>query len=328
MNELRLTKKEIQNRLNTLKINPNGLQTRKYGVTTKYFSGNGESLDKRIDYEATVKVNINNGIGELELNKENVYFNQHFPDSINEIIADSIRKSLYPVKANINEKGILAEEINNHNEIVERWKSHKNNLLEKYKSDEFDSFLKISDNKFYDAKQLQKSLHYDWLWNLFSHPKFINYGDKREVERDLYLAVIPYQYPIKFSGVQKIEKIPTDYYSFTISFKSNELRAPSFFYPKSIEKERPLFMSLEVVFDLDLYHHFPMHTRANFEVYYQNGGNKEIFSKTLFTMYQLGNEEYKNKTLSVESPFITGGLVKLPPNKWGFDNHENLENDW
>ena len=67
MNELRLTKKEIQNRLNTLKINPNGLQTRKYGVTTKYFSGNEESPDKRIAYEATVKLNINNRIGELEM---------------------------------------------------------------------------------------------------------------------------------------------------------------------------------------------------------------------------------------------------------------------
>ena len=328
MDELVLTKKELQSRLNSLKINPDGLQTRKYGVTTKYFIGKEESIDKRIDYEAVIKLHVNNGTGELEVGKENVYFNQHAPDSISEIIADSIRKSLYPVKVNINEKGIVSEEINNYKEIIERWRSHKNNLLEKYKSDEFDYFLKITDNKFYDKKQLQKSLNYDWFWNLLSHPKFINYGDKRVVETDLHLAVIPFQNPIKFSGVQKIEKIPTDYHSFIINFKSDELKAPSFFYPKNREFGFPLMMSLDVTFDLDVYHHFPMHTRANFEVYYLNGNEKELFLKALFTMYQLGNEEYKDKKLSDDSPFITGGLVKLPPNKWGFDNHENLENDW
>lgn len=45
-------------------------------------------------------------------------------------------------------------------------------------------------------------------------------------------------------------------------------------------------------------------------------------------MYQIGSEEYNGKTLSNDSPFISGGLVKLPPNKWGFDNFEKIENDW
>lgn len=88
-------------------------------------------------------------------------------------------------------------------------------------------------------------------------------------------------------------------------------------------------MSLKVDFDLDLYHHFPMHTRAKFEVYSKGSDGKKIVLKKLeFTMYQINTMEYQNKALSEDSPFITGGLVKLPPNKWGFDNFENLENNW
>lgn len=327
MSEVQLSKKEIQNRLNTIRIKPNGLLPRKYGVSTKYFSSNQNNPNKRIDYEATIKLNINNGIGEIEINKENVYYNQHEPDLLNEIIAAVITNSLYPINANINEKGIIANEINNHNDILDRWKHHKNLLLEKYKSEDLSSFFQITDDLFSNKQQLEKKLHFDWFWNLFFHPKFIKYGDKRTAEKDLYLSVIPYQSPLKFSGIQKIEKIPTDYHSFTIQFKSKELLAPSYF--KKDIKEVELFMSLQVDFDMDLYHHFPMHTRANFEIFSKDWEDKkEIQNKTLFTMYQLNTEEYENKTLPTDSPFITGGLVKLPPNKWGFDNFENLENDW
>ena len=72
-----------------------------------------------------------------------------------------------------------------------------------------------------------------------------------------------------------------------------------------------------------------MHTIANLEVYSKNWkGEKENISRTQFTMYQQDTQMFEGMQLSNDSPFITGGLVKLPPNKWGFDNFENLENDW
>ena len=88
-------------------------------------------------------------------------------------------------------------------------------------------------------------------------------------------------------------------------------------------------MSLDVSFDLDLYHHFPMHTTAELKIYSKDQlDNKRVIKKIDFSMFQVNTDEYKFKILSKDSPFITGGLVKLPPNKWGFDNFENLENDW
>ncbi len=90
MQKISLSKKEIQNRLNTLRVKPKGLEPRKYGITTKYFIQSESKWDKRIDYETTVRMNINNGIGEIEINKENIFYNQHEPDLINEIFSNAI----------------------------------------------------------------------------------------------------------------------------------------------------------------------------------------------------------------------------------------------
>lgn len=329
MEEIRLSKKEIQNRLNTLRIKPKGLELRKYGVTTKYFIKDETQWNKRVDYEATVSMNINNGIGEIEIHKENIFYNQHEPDWVNEILANAITKSLYPIRTHISEKGISSNEIINHSEIIKRWHSEKNTIYAKYASNDLDDFFEVTENTFTDKIKLERNLQHDWFWNLFFHPKFINYGDKRTAETDLYLAVIPYHSPVAFSGIQKIDKIPTDYHSFQITFQSHEKEAPMYFHPKNWKEEDNVFISLQVSFDCDLYHHFPMHTIANLEVYSKNWkGEKESISRTLFTMYQQNTKEYENKFLSADSPFITGGLVKLPPNKWGFDNFEKLENDW
>lgn len=329
MSEIQLSKKELQYRLNSLRVKTQGLKPRKYGVSIKYFKDNLLLPDKRVDYIATAQLIVNSGIGEIEIHKENIFYNQHEPDLINEILATGITKSLYPIKTHINEKGISSNEIINHPEIIERWHSEKNTIYAKYASGDLDDFFELTENTFTNKVKLESSLQYDWFWNLFFHPKFINYGDKRTVETDLYLAVIPYQSPVLFSGIQKIEKIPTDYHSFQIRFQSNETRAPKYFYPKNSNSENKVFISLDVSFDFDLYYHFPMHTIANLQVYSKNfKGEKEIISRTQFTMFQQDTRIFEGMQLSNDSPFITGGLVKLPPNKWGFDNFENLENNW
>lgn len=329
MPEITLTKKEIQNRLNTIKINPDGLNDRQYGVTIKYYSNEDVVPKKRIDYEIKTSFEQLNGIGYITIDKENIFYNQHEPDLINEIIADAISKSIYPIKTHFNEKGITSNEIVNHLEILERWKSQKNKILQKYKSDELHSFFDITDEMFSNKKQLGNNLQYDWLWNLFFHPKLINYGEKRTANTELYLSIIPYKIPFRFLGTQKIEKIPTDYHSFKINFESEELKAPKYFYPKKNEETNTLYMTLKVEFDMDVYHHFPMHTRAFFNIFSKEwNGEKKIIKRIVLTVYQTNLQEYDNKILSDESPFITGGIVKVPTNKWGFDNFDNLENDW
>lgn len=329
MPEKVLDKKEIQRRLNSIRIKPEGLQPRKYGVSVKYFDGDNEKPTKRIDYKVIAEVKIEHGIGAISINKEEVFFNQAEPDRFHEILVAAISRSIYPVKVFYNEKGIASKEIINHKEISERWEKEKSAILEKYNSKSLDDFIQIAEEKLQNKDRLEKSLHYDCLWNLFFHPILMNYGERRSVENYLYLPIIPYQSPLRFHGIQTIEKIPTDYHSFKVNFESNELPAPKYFYPKNSPDDAKYWMSLTVYFDSDVYHHFPMHIRAYFEVYSKDWVGKNVTEKKIqFTMYQIGSEEYNGKTLSKDSPFISGGLVKLPPNKWGFDNFEKIENDW
>lgn len=329
MAEISLSKQEIQRRLNTITIRPDGFSGRNYGISIKYYSKDEKQVSKRVDYEAQMTLKVNNGVGEISIDKKNVFFNQHEPDMMSEIVSDAISKSIYPVKTFINEKGISGNEILNHKEIVDRWNDQKSKLSEKYESEYFSDILKRIDDKIEQKAELEKGLRHDWFWNLFFHPKFVNYGPTREREIDLYLSIVPYKDPIRFAGTQKIEKIPTDYHSFVVNFKSGEQLAPSYLNVKNNIEEGFLFMSLKVTFDMDLYHHFAMNSRACFEVFSKNEHDKkDIVERIDFTMYQINSDEYRNKVLDDKSPFITGGLVKLPPNKWGFDNFENLENDW
>lgn len=323
-----LSKKEILRRLNTLRIQPTGLHPRKYGVSVKYFSNDEETPSKRIDYEITTELSLASNKGILTIDKNNVFYNQHQADNISEILADSISKTLYPIQTHLNEKGIGTNEITNLEEIKDRWNLEKSKLSEKYSSKPLTDFFSAVDHKIENKTDIQKSLEYDWFWNLFFHPRFIDYGDTRKTQTALFLSVIPYQFPIRFPGIQTINKIPTDYHSFVIEFKSEEMPAEPYFIPANHSTTSSYFMSLKVIFDLDLYHHFPMHTRAYFEVFTKDHlGNKKVTKRINYTQFQLNSEEFKDKVLSKDSPFITGGLVVSEPNKWGF--YKNIyENDW
>lgn len=322
-----MSKKEILRRLNTLRIKPQGLQQRKYNVSVKYFSNSEEIPLKRIDYNVTVDLNIESHKGFLSIIKENVFFDQHKPDSISEMLSNSVSKSLYPVTTHINEKGLSSNEIINIKEIKERWIQEKSKILEKYSGESLTNFLLTVDKKIDNKTALERSLQYDWFWNVFFHPKFIDYGETRKAETSLYLAVVPYKSPLKFTGIQTINKIPTNYHSFVIEFESHEQNAHSHFVPEN-NPDQHYFMSLKVIFDMDLYHHFPMHIQAYFEVYTKDWSGNKIFVKRInYTQYQENTEEFKDKELSRTSPFITGGLVVSEPNRWGFYKNE-YENDW
>ncbi|WP_415324830.1 hypothetical protein [Chryseobacterium sp. MMS23-Vi53] len=322
-----MSKKEILRRLNTLRIKPSGLQQRKYGVSVKYFSGNEQTPSKRIDYEVTTDLNIDDYKGILTINKENIFYNQHEAEGISEILNNSISNALYPLQTHLNEKGLSTNEIFNIEEIKKRWKNEKSKLLENYSSVALDEFFNAIDKKIEDISGLEKGLQNDWFWNLFFHPKFINYGETRKAKAALFLSIIPYQPAVRFPGIQTINKIPTDYHSFVIDFQSEELHA-DYYFIRNISGKTDYFMSLKVIFDLDVYHHFPMHIRVYFEVYSKDlNGNKNFIKKINYTQYQQNTEEFKHKKLDKSSPFITGGLVVSEPNKWGFYKNE-YENDW
>lgn len=292
---------------NTLKLSPSGLKSRKYAVSIKYFDGDNNTPSKRIDYEIEIAITPNQGNYLLDIFKNNIWFDQHEPDLINEIIANELSKSLYPVQVKIDEDDMSLNGVANYKQILSRWYGNKHKLTEKYNTPATRSFYQAFEKNLESRAILERSMQYDWFWNLLFHPKYINYGNEHIVETDLYLAVVPYEYPVQFKGKQKINTGITNYNSVEIHFESDEINASSYFIPKNRKSnlsENPVLMRLNVYHDLDVYHLFPMHIRAYFEVFTKDSqGDETLLKKIQFTQYQQGTETNKTSPKEKRSPF-------------------------
>ncbi|MBZ4188639.1 hypothetical protein [Niabella beijingensis] len=267
--------------------NLTGLGMRSYGVSVKYYEGTEFNPHKRIDYNAAITLAEHESGFLMRLNKQEVFFNQHEPDTISERFAAVISRSLYPVETVIDGWGKQVAGIVNHQEILNRWENNKRQLLEKYEGPVVSDFTAAADRKIATSSLLQRSMDYDLFWNLFFHPKYMAYSEKYMQPADLYLSVIPYRSPVRFPGMQRIIPQVTEYGSIEVKFVSEEQEAPEELLPEA-KKETPCFMKATVSFDLDVKHHFAMHTNAVLEIYQQEGKYTAIPVKKLqFVMYQM-----------------------------------------
>lgn len=81
-----------------------------------------------IHYKLIAELKIVNGDGIVRLAKKNIFYNQHRPELINEIISDRISTSIFPIGSTINERGVSNYEVLNYEEITKRWKQSKSLL--------------------------------------------------------------------------------------------------------------------------------------------------------------------------------------------------------
>lgn len=112
---------------------------------------------------------------------------------------------------------------------------------------------------------------------------------------------------MKFTGKQKITTEITEHHSVEIHFKSNEMMAHNYFISQinNINSENLMYMRLNVYFDLDVYHLFPMHTRAYFEVYSKDSEGRETLIKRIeFTQYQEDTEDNKTAPPEKRSSYL------------------------
>lgn len=277
----------VQHKKNTFISLPAGVGVRRYGVSVKYFTGAAEQPNKRADYEAVIDLEEHELGWLLRLDKQQVFFNRHEPDTISERFGAAVSSSLYPVETVINGWGRQVTGIINHAAILKRWQANRQQLLDKYEGAVMDDFVKAADKKMQNSSLIQQAMNYDLYWNLFFHPKYMAYTEKLMQPVDLYLSVIPYKAPVRFSGMQRIIPQITSYGAIGVKFVSEEQGALAELLPENM-KDTPCFMKVTVDFDLDREHHFAMHTRALLEVYEKEGKYTEnLVRKIQFTMYQL-----------------------------------------
>jgi hypothetical protein len=264
------------------------LKGRRYGVSVKYYSGIEETAHKRIDYDVEIKIEEHEKGWQIDIDKQNVFFNQHEPDLVNEILSQAVTKAIYPVQCVINHNGLPVRGITNHEEIIKRWQENKVKINDKYQGIATDNFINVVDQRINNKVTLEKSMKYDLFWNLFFHPKYLSYGERSSIRTDLHLAVVPYKFPVRFSGLQSFKPEVTSYNSVQVIFKSDDMEAPDFLVARLKNNRQKFNMKLDVSFDLDATHFFPMHTTCYFELFYKDQEqNIQTEKRIHFTMYQL-----------------------------------------
>jgi hypothetical protein len=281
------------------------LKGRNYGVSVKYYSGNEEMPHKRIDYDVDIKISEHEKGWQIDIDKQNVFFNQHEPDTVTEILSQAVTTAIYPVQCVINAKGLPVKGITNHEDIIKRWGKNKVALNDKFQSPATTQFIGEVDQRISDRITLEKSMKYDLFWNLFFHPKYLSYVDRSSLQTDLHLAIVPYKFPVRFSGLQTFNSEVTSYNAVQVIFKSDVMEAPDFLTVGLKNNQQQPKMKLDVSFDLDATHLFPMHTTCYFELFDQDGEqNRQVLKRIHFTMYQLdhGSPSADSNLLVTEKP--------------------------
>ena len=304
MKNINNTRKEILLQLNTLKIDPNNFEKRKYEVEIKYYSENIENPIKQINYNLNIDIERNETTT-LIINKENYTLKQNQEDNLIDIINHNLSNIIYPLTLQINEKFQIIKILVNFQNLKKKWKTVSKKLTSKNNSLQLDELLEKSTQILTNKINFEEYLYQDWLWNILMHPKFLQYNKYQTKSIDFYLSIIPSQKPIKFKGNQKISKNENQKISYCIDFESIEMKAHKYFIEKYKFITKPILMKLEVQSEIDVFHHFLIKTKASLIIYSKDKYHKNnILHQIDFNLNQKNLNIYNENNLSGVNIFL------------------------
>lgn len=276
-----------------------------YGVTIKYDDLNGKGPKHRVDYQMVIQINSlpNTSDYLIQFDKKELFLNRKKPDLLMEKLNELVLLAIYPNQHIINNLGGIKSSFTNHRQILQRWEVQKEKIRSKYQSETTEEFFKANEKVITNRNRLEDSFENDMFWNLYFHPKHLEYTAKLKQPLTLKFPMVPYRLPIRFSGMQKISEIISDYDSILIEFESDEefMGSNSYLNPENLPNVR---LAAKVDFDLFSTHKFPMHIRANFMAYQKLGNEKKILKNIDLSMYHLNVQQTKN----LKKVFLEPGL--------------------
>lgn len=147
---------------------------RKYGYCYQDFEN--EKLIKEVHYQVEINCTTRNTYNDFvfEINRKQVYINNEEPDLLVEQMLDKCSKALFPIRIIPAFDGSLSE-IDNYDEIVERWHSFKKQLSSYYYSEVAYKILNKVQDLILNKQELEKSLNQDWFFHLHFSPLYIDY---------------------------------------------------------------------------------------------------------------------------------------------------------
>ena len=113
---------------------------RRYGIIQKTFQNGEEKL--KIHYEVEIKKNNS----KVEIKRHKVYLNNQRPDLIVEQVADKVGDIMFPLELELFDNGSI-KEINNQQQILNRWLKLKPELEDYYKGETTEDIIKKIGNQ-------------------------------------------------------------------------------------------------------------------------------------------------------------------------------------
>ncbi|HSD08163.1 hypothetical protein [Flavobacterium sp.] len=149
-------------------------EVRKYGH--RYQDFENEKLLKEVHYEVEISCKTRNTYNDFvfEIDRKQVYIDNEEPSLLVEQMLDKCAKAIFPIRIIPADDGTISE-IDNHEEIIQRWRSLKKHLGSYYYSDVAYKILNKVQQLILNKVELKRSLNKDWFFHLYFSPLYINY---------------------------------------------------------------------------------------------------------------------------------------------------------
>ncbi|WP_118975052.1 hypothetical protein [Taibaiella koreensis] len=251
-----------------LEIRPTD-RCRTYGVMIRFD-------DKtRIHYETEVSLWPGEEGFLFQVDRRQVYINDHAPDLIIDKLADDLGKVLYPLRLHTDHQGKLLG-IANGEALRQRWQQQKDLLLQYYKGDLVDKAILEMDQVLKQEKSILLRLKDDWFYSLFFSGIYgLRAYDFRE-KTIMALPVIPFGPPLQYAVTREITEQHTETKCLVIECKG------------SLEEQR----SAE---DIALKHQIPVYKLMNGKATEAEGEVK--------IAYRLYHKDFSIRSVTGESSF-------------------------
>jgi hypothetical protein len=162
-------------------------EKRKYGFSLENFKK--EDLISKVHYEMElVYIKKKSEFNVIEINRKQLYINNSEPDTVLEQLADAIGQTIFPIQINRENNGKM-HSIENHDEIVARWKTNKEKLSSYYKGEIAEKIMAKATVYFSNQYAILDSLANNWFFNLVFQPIYGSYTTQKQFQNTSFFPI-------------------------------------------------------------------------------------------------------------------------------------------
>ncbi|WP_103866708.1 hypothetical protein [Aquimarina sp. I32.4] len=185
-----------------------------YGV--RIIQEENNSKAQQLDFETKIQTtHTKEGEYCYQINKSDIYINNELPNTTIEELANICGGVLYPIVI-----GFLDYKIKNPIEIKERWNKLKKEILNKFQGEYVAKYVTATEKIIENVNAMNRALGQDIFLSLLKHIAETRAYDKNLKSEVVFnFPIIPFTNPIRYVGVQTVQKYYTEYNTVKVEYK-------------------------------------------------------------------------------------------------------------